>query len=343
MGKILRKIIDFVLISLVTLNLCLAFYLSRTINRSTIEKKGSALIVIEKGQSPRAIARSLKDYGLIKDKRSFVLAYAFYYSPLFLRAGEYQFQTPITAKKIMLEMIAGRILLHPLTIPEGLTYKEIADLLTQNNYPFQGSFLQACLNPDLIKDLDPEASNLEGYLFPETYYFSRGVKAEEIVKAMVKQFRANFGPKEMDRAQELNLKVREIVILASLIEKETSRPEEKPLVSAVYHNRLRLRMKLDCDPTLIYALKNENRFDGNLKLEHKNLKSPYNTYLYPGLPPGPICNPGKDSLLAALYPAPVDYLYFVSRNDGSHLFNKSYQEHLRAVRKYQLKNRRNLR
>ncbi|MDW3229705.1 MAG: endolytic transglycosylase MltG, partial [Acidobacteriota bacterium] len=188
-----------------------------------------------------------------------------------------------------------------------------------------------------ISDLDSQADNLEGYLFPETYHFSRGIEAEEMVRAMVTQFRKVFGKEQQERAQKLNLTVREVLTMASLIEKETSMIEEKPLVSAVFHNRLRLGMKLDCDPTIIYALKLENRFDGNIRLKDKNLKSPYNTYLYPGLPPGPICNPGYEALEAALYPASVDYLYFVSRNDGSHVFNRSYSEHLKAVSKYQLK------
>jgi len=343
MLKTLKKIAELILLGLIIINLSLAFYLSKALNCLSEEKTGSSLVLIEKGQSPRSIARTLTKNGLIRDPRAFHLAYSLYYAPQFLKAGEYEFSFPLSAKTTIREMIAGRVLLHPLTIPEGLTLKEIAQLLAEKHYPLQGSFLEAGHDSELISDLDPEATSLEGYLFPETYYFTREVKAEEIVKAMVAQFRANFGQKEIQRTKELRLKIREIVILASLIEKETSRAEEKPLVSAVFHNRLRLRMKLDSDPTIIYVLKNEERFDGNLKQEHKNLKSPYNTYLYPGLPPGPICNPGKDSLAAALYPAQVDYLYFVSRNDGSHVFNRSYPEHLKAVKKFQLKNSRVLR
>jgi UPF0755 protein len=312
-------------------------------NSLSQKKEGISLILIEKGQSAGSIARSLEKNGLIKEAWSFRLAYSLYYSPNFLKAGEYEFKMPVSPKKIMLEMIAGKVLLHPLTIPEGLTYKEIAELLEKKNYPFQGSFLEACLKVELIASLDPQASNLEGYLFPETYHFTRGVEADEMARDMVSQFRKVFEEKQMERARQLKLTLREVVTLASLIEKETSRDEEKPLISAVFHNRLRLGMKLDCDPTIIYALKLENRFDGNLRLKDKNLKSPYNTYLCPGLPPGPICNPGQGAIQAALYPASVDYLYFVSRNDGSHVFNRSYSEHLKAVSKYQLKNRSSLR
>ncbi len=337
-----KKIIEILLIILTAANLGLAYYLSRVMNSPTPAQAGTGLI-IEKGQSPAGIARLLQTKGFLKGRIAFRLAYSFYYSPRFLRAGEYRFEPPVNPKKIMLQMIAGKILLHPVTIPEGLTLKEIARLLEEKAYPFEGSFPEACLKTELISDLDPKAANLEGYLFPETYHFPRGVEASEMVRAMVGQFRKNFGPEELARANRLKLTVREIVTLASLIEKETAREEEKPLISAVFHNRLRLGMKLDCDPTIIYALKLEGRFDGNLRLKDKSLASPYNTYLYRGLPPGPICNPGRSSLQAALYPAPVDYLYFVSRNDGSHVFNRSYQEHLRAVSRYQLKNSRNLR
>jgi len=341
---IIRKIIEVLIIILVIVNLGLAYFLARTMNSPAagpFETGKSALI--EKGQSLTGIAINLKKEQVLKSAGAFRLAYSLYYSPRFLRAGEYRFESPVTPKKIMLEMISGKVLLHPITIPEGLTFMEIESLLREKDFPYQGSFLDACRQVDLISDLDPKAANLEGYLFPETYHFARGVEAPVMVRTMIEQFRKNFGPEDLARAGQLNLTIREIVTLASLIEKETSKEEEKPLVSAVFHNRLRLGMKLDCDPTIIYALKLEGRFDGNLRLQDKSLASPYNTYLYRGLPPGPICNPGRTSLRAALHPAPVEYLYFVSRNDGSHVFNRSYQEHLRAVSKYQLKNNRNLR
>ncbi|MGB9905927.1 MAG: endolytic transglycosylase MltG [Candidatus Saccharicenans sp.] len=337
-----RKIVNLVLILLAAANIGLAYYLARAM---TAEAPAAAatVVLVEKGLGPASIARLLQQNQLLKHPRAFRLAYSLYYSPRFLIAGEYSFEPPLTARKIMQQMVAGKVLLHPITIPEGLTFQEIARLLEEKGYPYQGSFLEACRQAELIADLDPQAGNLEGYLFPETYHFSRGVSAGEIVRAMVNLFRKNFGPEEQARSGELQMTVREIVTLASLIEKETSREEEKPLVAAVFHNRLRLGMKLDCDPTIIYALKMEGRFDGNLRLRDKSLPSPYNTYLYPGLPPGPICNPGLSSIRAALHPSPVDYLYFVSRNDGSHVFNRSFQEHQRAVLKYQLKNSRRLR
>ncbi|MDI6697387.1 MAG: endolytic transglycosylase MltG [Candidatus Saccharicenans sp.] len=339
-----RKAIEALIFILAIANLGLACYLALVMNSPLKDPAASGKnVFIEKGQSLRGIARGLKKEQVIKSDGAFRLSYSLYFSPRFLRAGEYRFEPPLTPKRIMLQMISGQIMLHPITIPEGLTFTEISALLEEKAFPYQGSFLDTCRRVELVSDLDPKADNLEGYLFPETYRFARGVEAIELVKAMIEQFRKNFGPEDLARAGRLNLTVREIVTLASLIEKETSKEEEKPLVSAVFHNRLRLGMKLDCDPTIIYALKLQGRFDGNLRLKDKSLASPYNTYLYRGLPPGPICNPGRASLQAALHPAPVDYLYFVSRNDGSHVFNRSYQEHLRAVSKYQLKNHRNLR
>jgi len=339
----LKKIVEAVLIALIIVNLWLADYATRTMNSVSPASQGKQTLMIEKGSSPMAVARILKDNQLIRRSFTFRLIYSLYYYPQSLKAGEYQFSLPVSQKKIMLDLVAGRVLLHALTVPEGLTYLEVAGLLAAKNYPFSGSFARACQQTQLISDLDPEARNLEGYLYPETYYFTRGIRAEEMVAAMVGQFKKNLSQKEQDRARELNLSLRQVVTLASLIEKETGRAEEKPLISAVFHNRLRLKMKLDCDPTIIYALKLENKFDGNLRLADKNLNSPYNTYLYPGLPPGPICNPGQSSIQAALYPASVDYLYFVSKNDGSHIFNRSYSDHLQAVKKFQLKNNRQLR
>ncbi len=333
-----RKIIDLFLITLIVAHLGVSYYLSRQMNRE-MPVTGSVFIKIKKGETATAIGHNLKQNGLLAAAGAFRLAYSLYFSPRYLRAGEYLIESPSSPKKIMLQMIAGQVYLHAITIPEGLTIKEIGEILEAKSFPYEGSFQEACRNVRLISDLDPEASDLEGYLFPETYYLPAEISAEEIVRVMVERFKKVFHERYLARANELKMSVRDVITLASLIEKETARAEEKPLVSAVFHNRLRLGMKLDCDPTIIYALKLEDRFDGNIRLKDKALDSPYNTYLYRGLPPGPICNPGLDSIEAALYPAPVDYLYFVSRNDGSHVFSRSYQEHQKAVIRYQLKKR----
>ncbi|MGB9835178.1 MAG: endolytic transglycosylase MltG [Candidatus Saccharicenans sp.] len=343
MLSLFYKLIKFFLVFLLIIILALTSYLSSFMNTPFGTKKDKITVLIDKGTTPKKIAHQLERNGLIGKAIPFYLSYSIFYFPAFLKAGEYQFQLPARPKAIIHDLIKGRILLHLITIPEGLTCREIEALLNEKKYPYQGSFEAACRKTSLIADLDPQAKNLEGYLFPETYHFPRDVQAEEMAEAMVGQFRKSFLEKEAERIQKSGLKLREIVILASLIEKETAVAEEKPLVSAVFHNRLKLGMKLDCDPTIIYALKLENRYDGNIRKEDKNLDSPYNTYLYRGLPPGPICNPGKDSLQAALNPAPVDYLYFVARNDGTHVFNRSFAEHLKAVQKFQLKSKPKLR
>lgn len=211
---------------------------------------------------------------------------------------------------------------------------EIEDVLQAQVPGGAGSFREAFLRTDLISDWDPEARDLEGYLFPDTYRVPRKATAADLVAVMVGQFRKVFDDGLHTRAAKLGLSVRDIVTLASLIEEETSLDTERALVSAVFHNRMRIGMKLDCDPTIIYALKLEGRYMGRLLLRDLKLSSPYNTYLHAGLPPGPISNPGEPSLQAALHPARDKFLYFVSRNDGSHRFSRTLGEHLEAVREY---------
>jgi UPF0755 protein len=200
------------------------------------------------------------------------------------------------------------------------------------------AFLQKASSPGFIASLGItqfKGPHLEGYLFPNTYHLFREMDPEKVIQMMVQQFKKTFTADLADRALQFGISERDAVILASIIEKETPLPEEKPLISAVFHNRLKIRMPLQSDPAVIYGIKN---FDGNLTRQHLLTPTPYNTYLMTGFPPTPICNPGKDSLLAALSPAPVPYLYFVSKNDGSHYFSADIEEHNRAVSKYQKKN-----
>jgi UPF0755 protein len=290
--------------------------------------------VVNKGQGVYDIAQNLKERGVIKNRHSFLLGYNIYYSSKSLKAGEYLFNLPISPKDILKMLTEGKVYLHSLTIPEGLTRKEIARHLESLNFIDEEEFLAASSKTEIISSLDKEANNLEGYLFPETYHFPRGISAEKIISTLVSQFKEVFSAAWQKRAGEIKMTPREVVILASLIEKETSLPEEKKLVSAVFHNRLRIRMKLDCDPTIIYVLKEEGNFKGRLLKNDLKLKSPYNTYRNRGLPPGPICSPGKESLEAALYPAQEKYLYFVSKKDGSHHFSTRFKDHQNAVRKY---------
>jgi UPF0755 protein len=187
-----------------------------------------------------------------------------------------------------------------------------------------------------VNDLDPAAKDLEGYLFPETYTLPRGTPVTKLVSLMVERFRDTYATLEAKRSNEVNLSTREIVTLASLVEKETGRPEERPLVAAVYWNRLNKKMAMQADPTVVYALVKAGTYDGNIRRRDLELDSPYNTYKYPGLPPGPIASPGRAALEAALAPANVEYLYFVSRNDGSHAFAETLAKHNANVQEYQV-------
>jgi UPF0755 protein len=298
-------------------------------------KAQPVLFDVEKGKGVRAIAEALKLKGIIRKQWPFVIQYEFFFFPQSLKAGEYEFRPSQSSQEILEDLIRGKIHLHAITIAEGLTARESADVFLPAGFGTAGEFIKAFREPEMILAWDAKARNLEGYLFPETYSLPKGLTAEEIFGKMVSQFKTVFDESWRRRAEELRMSVREVVTLASLIEKETSLPEEKKLVSAVFHNRLRQGMKLDCDPTIIYALKEKGSYDGRLHTKDLKLDNPYNTYLYPGLPPGPICNPGRESLQAALYPASDDYFYFVSKNDGSHIFSRTLREHQAAVRKYQ--------
>jgi len=333
--RILKAIFIFTLVAL----LVFFTWLVLEIYNPPTKLRQEIIFEVEKGKGAEAIARSLKEKGVIKKEWPFLLGYKLFFSPESLKAGEYAFSLPLSSKDVLRILTEGQIYLYPLTIPEGLTAKEISELLQSQDFVEEEDFLEAFSQTEAVTAWDEEAQNLEGYLFPETFFFPKGTTAREIVLTMVSQFKGVFTEEWKRRAQEINLSLREVVVLASLVEKETSIPEEKELVSAVFHNRLRRRMKLDCDPTIIYVLKGEGKFTGRLRYKDLKFDSPYNTYLYPGLPPGPICNPGRESLQAALYPAEEDYLYFVSKNDGSHHFSRTFKEHQRAVLIYQKRRR----
>jgi UPF0755 protein len=331
---LLRTIRTLLLLAIAAV-LFLAYWISKELSVPQSFPEKRSFFEVPKGSGAGAIARKLKESGLIKKKSLWTLEYRLFFHPRHLKAGEYVFESPLLIKDILSAMIEGNVYLHPLTIPEGLTGKEISDCIQAQGLASEEEFFQAFRNTEPIASWDYRAENLEGYLFPETYHFPRRTEAAQIIAAMVTQFQAIFDEARRRRADELGLSIREVVILASLVEKETALKEEKPLVSAVFHNRLRRGMKLDCDPTIIYALKQQNAFEGRLHSKDLELDSPYNTYLYAGLPPGPICNPGRSSLEAALYPAAETYLYFVSRNDGSHSFSRTLAEHLAAVNLFQ--------
>ena len=323
------------LISAALLLLLFITWFSLEYYRPMETQPNTVVFEVEKGQSAKDIALNLEKSGIIKKPWPFLMGYRIFFSGQSLKAGEYAITIPDSPKNILQVLSEGSVYLHSITIPEGLIIQEIANLLELEDFAARKDFLRDAEETSLIYSLDKEAPNLEGYLFPETYRFAKGTPAEEIVAAMIFQFMKVFTREWIERAEELGMSIRDVVILASLIEKETSLRKEKKIVSAVFHNRLKIGMKLDCDPTIIYVLKLEERFKGRLRTKDLKYDSPFNTYLYSGLPPGPIANPGRDSLEAALNPADEKFLYFVSKNDGSHHFSQTYREHQNAVNRYQ--------
>ena len=290
-----------------------------------------------RGSSAALLGRELRDRGIIRDRRVFLAAYLLFFHPETLKAGDYGLSFPLTTKDVLIDLSRGRFVLQTLTVPEGLIIEETAEAVIAQGFLLASDLAESAQNPNRISAVDPLAFDLEGYLFPDTYHLSRKATSQAVLRMMTGQFLRVFNDDWRQRADEIGLSVRDVVILASLIEKETSLERERDVVASVFHNRLRIGMKLDCDPTIIFALKKEGRFTGRLRTRDMRDPSPYNTYVHRGLPPGPICSPGRNSLYAALYPAETEYFFFVSRNDGSHHFSRTYREHLAAVRKYQLK------
>ena len=293
-------------------------------------------VEIAPGTSIREIGRQLVEARVVRDERTFQIAFWRGGSDRPLLAGEYRFAEPASALDVVDMLARGQVHLHTITFPEGLTRTEMAELFGRSSFGTTGDFLAASEHADLIADLDPEAADLEGYLFPDTYALPRGATADDLVGAMLAQFHRVFDDDLQRRAAAREMTVREVVTLASLVQKETGLDEERPMVAAVYHNRLARRMPLQCDPTVIYALRLAGVYDGNLTRDNLTFDSPYNTYVRPGLPPGPIAAPGAADLRAALAPADVSYVYFVSRNDGSHVFADTLREHNRNVQEYQV-------
>jgi UPF0755 protein len=294
----------------------------------------SAEVLIPRGASPAQVARILQDAGVIRSPILFRLQTRFSGSSELLQAGEYRFSVRLTPGEVLHRIVSGDVILHRLTIPEGLTGREAIQRVARMGLAEEEDLLAAFANPEAMRDLDPEASDLEGYLFPETYYFARPAPARKILGEMVSRFRAEFTAALRERAEERRMTLRGVVTMASLIEKETSIPEERRRVSAVFHNRLRRGMSLQCDPTVIYALASDGLYRGTLTRDDLAYASPYNTYLNPGLPPGPIAAPGLAALEAALDPAEVPDLYFVADGSGGHHFSRSLQEHQRAVERF---------
>ena len=292
-------------------------------------------VEIPQGAGSQAIGRALAQAGIVRDEWTFRLAVYLTGTGRELKAGEYRFTGPSSPKDVARRLARGDVYLRPITFPEGLTIKEMSRLFESRGFGTAAAFTKAASNTEAVRAIDPKAEDLEGYLFPETYNLPRRANADGLVAQMTSRFLRVFDEALRREAESQGRTVREVVTLASLVEKETAKAEERPIVAAVYLNRLRIGMGLQCDPTVIYALEKAGKYDGNLTRENLRFDSPYNTYRYAGLPPGPIAAPGKASIEAVLRPARVDYLYFVSRNDGSHVFATTLAEHNRNVREWQ--------
>ena len=297
---------------------------------------GTATFVVEPGESAGEILRRLESAGRI---RSALLARAYLRWGLGapnLKAGEYELASGLSLDEILGKLRRGEIRTVAVTLVEGLTVDETAQAFAAAGLGDPGRLRAEFASPRRIADLDPAAGHLEGYLFPDTYRFARGAGEAEIADTLVATFRRQYETRVRDlRAVDDLRPLRELVILASLVEKEAKLDAERPLIAAVYANRLRRGIGLYADPTIIHALKLLGRWNGNLTRNDLRMESPWNTYRVPGLPPGPICSAGLASLEAAARPAEVTFLYFVSRNDGSHVFADTLAEHNRNVERWQ--------
>jgi len=306
----------------------LYYALSPTDHRNEI-----VTVEIPKGTSFLQSVDLLEEAGLVKHKYLFYALVIARDAHRQIKAGEYEMSVSMSPLDIINKLVKGDIKVYPVTIPEDFTLREIAARLASDRLVDEKLFLSLAKDTKLLSELDIDGRSVEGYLYPETYKFDKSMGPRVIIEEMVRQFRKRFTPAMEKRAKELGMTLHEVVTLASLIGKETGHEKEKPQVSAVFHNRLRKKMKLQSDPTSVYDLES---FAGAVKKKHLLRKSPYNTYIIDGLPPSPIANPAIDSLQAALFPASVNYLYFVSNNDGSHKFSSSLSAHNRAVLKYQI-------
>ena len=291
--------------------------------------QGEVFVDIPRGASTRAIAQKLADSSVISSPWPF-LALRALRSGVRLQAGEYRFAEPASTYEVYDRIGRGDVFYYELKIPEGYTSFDIAASLEKMGLMKSGDFLTVAREPDLIRDLAPEAPSLEGYLFPDTYRITRRTTATELCRALTQRFR------EAWRELKTDANVHRTVTLASLVEKETGVAEERPTVASVFANRLRMGMKLDCDPTTVYAALLQGRYKGTLHRSDLDSDHPYNTYRHVGLPPGPIANPGLASLRAALAPAETDFVYFVAHGDGSgrHSFSKDIGAHAAAVERY---------
>jgi UPF0755 protein len=336
MSSSARKRLTVIFIGLIFLTVIFLFVGLGLFFLTPAEKGGAdQVIVVQEGLSLKEVATELERRKIITNKALFMLWARFMGYSRKIKAGEYLLSPDMAPVKVLEKLTRGAIITHPVTIPEGYTRGQIAELLQAEGLIDKNEFLSLTEDPAILARYGIPGQTLEGYLYPDTYQFARGISALSAIDAMVQRFWQMVGPLT-EGIREAGMTLNEVIILASIVEKETGRIEERPAVASVFLNRLHRGMRLASDPTVIYGL---NEFNGNLTKRDLSTPTPYNTYIIHGLPPGPIANPGLESIKAVVYPAKTKYLYFVSKNDGSHHFSETLSEHNKAVQVYQIKGR----
>ena len=291
------------------------------------------VIIVKAGQKFKSLSEILHQKGVINHPAKFRLFSRIKGHDKNIKAGEYVLSPTMTPKIILKIFVIGKVRLHRITIPEGYNLRQVARVVSRAGFGTQADFLKAATNADLVHSEGIDAQTFEGYLFPDTYYFTKDATPEKIISSMVKRFWSVFKPEWKNPAKTHGFTIHQVVTLASIIEKEAGVAVERPIISSVFHNRLKRKIRLQSDPTVIYGIKD---FNGNITRRDLAKKTPYNTYKIKGLPPGPISNAGTKAIEAALYPAETRLLYFVSKKDNTHQFSTNIKDHNRAVRKYQL-------
>ena len=294
-------------------------YATSPVDRLIVTK----IVDIPKGAGFFRITEIMNDAGLVANRPFFWLLALGKGATRQIRAGEYEFAGSQSPSEILDKLVRGEIKSYTVMLPEDITVNEVAKRLLADKLINEKEFMALAVDKEFLGSLGIEAESIEGYLFPETYQFDRSMTTREVIRIIVRQFWKEITPEMRKRAEKIGLTLNEWLTLASIIGKESGNKDEKPLISAVFHNRLKRGMKLQSDPTAVYHLEQAGTPVKTVLRSHLKKNTPHNTYLIDGLPPGPIANPGIDSLQAALYPANVNYLYFVSKNDGSHQFSAS--------------------
>ncbi|HNY49579.1 MAG TPA: endolytic transglycosylase MltG [Smithella sp.] len=326
-NKIIRR--GILVLSAVLVGFCLLFL---NYSVSPIDRNNLTVVVnIPTGSSFLESVEILNRAGLIKNRLFFLSLATFKKAGRHIRAGEYEFNTMITPWTLIDKLVRGEIKQYRVSIPEDLSLRDIAEILDKDKLINKDIFFQLARDKEFLTSLHIQADSIEGYLFPETYFFNRSMNTRSIMQKMVDTFWQNVTPVMIKKANDIGMNVHQLVTFASMIGKESADNSEKPLIAAVFKNRLKKGMRLQSDPTAVYDM---HKFEGKVLRSHLRRSSPYNTYLIQGLPPGPIANPGLDSIKATLNPASVDYLYFVSKQNGTHYFSSSLAEHNLAVQRY---------